>query len=483
MLGARSAVRRPDPRRDGERPAIVRASASRPLPPLRPVADFVGLPDGGRTLSGDTAFVAAAAGALAALVLTTLLGVATSGGLAALVSWPYAVVLVLGAVGLPAARGAFRGLALALDHPSPVQHVRPTTPVTIVVTGAAPSEATTASLAAQDYGGPTTVVMPGAATIRPVTPLTLVVHAGVVLHPSALRLLVARLVSAPADTVVVTAHALVLATDAGVTAEACAAAWTHALDADQRTEHLFAGPLSADSACTLLRTDALTAVPGWALPGSRAALTWRLLERDARVAHEPLAVVFVPERVRVTTAARRGAERSRAVRAAAAGSPTSALPRASSRWLARLDWWAPTLDVIVAAAWGQALAFAALGRVTLLLAVLVLAVPLSLVPVAVERHRHADTLDEVGLTLVAPAVWVSYLAGLDALRAVLAVGAWREAPAERRAVTAPVTARPTVTPLPVAPAPVAAVAPAPRARRVPRVRRVRRLGGRARPYA
>jgi len=290
MLGARPAVRRPDPRRAGERPAIVRASAARPLPPLRPVADFVGLPDGGRTLSGDTAFLAAAAGALVALVVTTLLGVAASGGLAALVSWPYAVVLVLGAVGLPAARGAFRGLALALDHPSPVQHVRPTTPVTILVTGAAPSEATTASLAAQDYGGPTTVVMPGAATIRPVTPLTLVVDAGVVLHPSALRLLVARLVSAPADTAVVAAHALALATDTGVTAEACAAAWTHALDADQRTEHLFAGPLSADSACTLLRTDALTAVPGWALPGSRAALTWRLLERDARV---------VPLRLRV----------------------------------------------------------------------------------------------------------------------------------------------------------------------------------------
>src|SRR5271169_4475601 len=313
MLGERSAVRPAGSGRE-ERPTVVRASTTRPLPPLRPVPDFVALQDGSRSLSGDTAFLVAAASALATVLVAALLGAATSAHLAGFVTWPYAIVLVVAAVALPAGRAVLRGLALLLDHPTPVQQVRPRTPVTILLTG--PSDATMASLGAQDYGGATGVVTTGAATIQPVTPLTLVVDAGVVLHPSALRLLVARLVSAPADTAVVVAHALALATDTGVTAEACAAAWTHALDADQRTEHLFAGPLTADSACTLLRTDVLAAVPGWALPGSRAALTWRLLERDARVAHEPLAVVFVPERVSATTAARQCAERRRAVRAA-----------------------------------------------------------------------------------------------------------------------------------------------------------------------
>ena len=138
-------------------------------------------------------------------------------------TWPYAVVLFLAAVALPAGRSAIFRLALLLDHPTPVQQVRPWTPVTIVLTG--PSDATMVSLGAEDYGGATGVVMNGAATIRPVTPLTLVVDAGAVLHPSALRLLVARLVSSP-DTVAVAAHSVVLASDAGVTAEGCAAAWS-----------------------------------------------------------------------------------------------------------------------------------------------------------------------------------------------------------------------------------------------------------------
>jgi hypothetical protein len=479
MLGERSLARPTGPGRE-ERPTIVRASTTRPLPPLRPVPDFVALQDGSRSLSGDTAFLVAAASALATVLVAALLGAATSAHLAGLVTWPYAVVLVLAAVALPAGRAVFRALALLLDRPTPVQQVRPRTPVTIVLTG--PSDATMASLGAQDYGGATGVVRTGAATIRPVTPLTLVVDAGAVLHPSALRLLVARLASSP-DTVAVAAHSIVLASDAGVTAEGCAAAWTHELDASQRAETLFAGPLAADSACTLIRTDALTAVPGWSFPGSRAAMTWRLLERGVRVAHEPLAIVFVPEHATVTTVARGHAARARAVRAAAAGNSVSALPLASSRWLARFDLWSPVLDGIVALAWAQAVAFAVLGRLSLLVAVLVVAVPLSLAPVLLERRRHADTLEEAGLILVAPAEWFRYLFALDAARGVLGVGALRDGPIK---APRPPDA-PNLAPAPVAaplPPPAPALAPSPaRPRDARPVRRVRLLGGRARPYA
>ena len=473
---------------------MVRASTVRSLPPLRAVPDFVALQDGSRSVSGETAFLVAAAAAVATALAASLLGVATGASVAGLVTWPYAVVLAVAAVGLPAGRAVFRALALSLDHPPPVQQVRPRTPVTVVLTGA--SDATIASLRAQDYGGATGVVTSGAATIRPVTPLTLVVDAGVVLHPSALRLLVARLASAP-DTVAVAAHSLVLATNSGVTAEASAAAWTHDLDAAQRTETLFAGPLAADSACTLIRTDALAAVPGWAMPGSRAAMTWRLLERGARVAHEPLAIVFVPEHATVTTTARGQAARVRAARSAAAGNAVSALPQASSRWMARHDLWAPVLDGLVALAWAQAVALAVLGHVSLLVLVLVVTAPLALVPVVVERRRHAATLEEAGLMLVAPAGWVSYLAGFDGLRAVLSVATLRDAPPRRSAPGPVPVTRPAPAPVapaepppvswpapPAAPAPTLAPIPAPApAYHPPRIRRLPRLGRRARPYA
>jgi hypothetical protein len=183
----------------------------------------VALQDGSRSVSGDTAFLVAAAAAVATVLAASRLAIATGASVAAFVTWPYTVALAVAAVGIPSGRAMFRALGLALDHPTPVQQVRPRTPVTVVLSAA--SDATLASLRTQDYGGATGVVVAGAETIRPVTPLTLVVDSGVVLHPSALRLLVARLASSP-DTVAVAAHSLVLATNTGVGAEAGAAAWT-----------------------------------------------------------------------------------------------------------------------------------------------------------------------------------------------------------------------------------------------------------------
>ena len=221
-------------------------------------------------------------------------------------------------------------------------------------------------------------------------------------------------------------------------------------------------------------------------------MTWRLLERGVHVAHEPLAIVFVPEHATVTTVARGHAVRARAVRAAAAGNSVSALPQTSSRWVARLDLWSPVLDGIVALAWAQAVAFAVLGRLSLLVAVLVVAVPLSLVPVLLERRRHADTLEEAGLILVAPAEWLRYLFALDAVRGVLAVGSLRDGPITARRppdapnlAPAPVAAPPPPAPVAASlPPPAPALAPLPvRPRDARPVRRVRRLGGRARPYA
>ncbi|HEV2310380.1 MAG TPA: hypothetical protein VGU73_07645, partial [Acidimicrobiia bacterium] len=437
---------------------MVRASAARPLPPLRPVPDFVALQDGSHSLSGDTAFLVAAAGAVTTALTTSLVAIATGASVAGFVTWPYAVLLAVAAIGLPAGRAVFRALALALDHPTPVQQVRPRTPLTVVLTGA--SDATIASLRTQDYGGPTGVMIAGSETIRPVTPLTLVVDAGVILHPSALRLLVARLASS-SDTVAVAAHSFLLANNDGVGAEAGAAAWTVDLDAAQRTETLFAGPLAADSPCTLIRTDALAAVPGWAMPGSRAAVTWRLLERGARVAHEPLAIVFVPEHATAMTAARGQAVRARAVRTAAAAHRMSKLPQASSRWLARLDLWSPVLDGVAALAWAQVLALAVLGHVSLFVLLLLVVTPLTLVPVVLARRRHAATLEEAGLMLVAPGEWVDYLGGFDGVRAVLSIPTWRDAPSPRPVPAPAVMPAPAFAPAPaVAPAPAFAPAPA-----------------------
>jgi biofilm PGA synthesis N-glycosyltransferase PgaC len=435
---------------------VFRASAARPIPPLRPVADFVALPDGARPVPPESRFALAASVAAGWAGVVTLLLMVLGVGVAGRVTWPYALVLTLAAVSVPAGRAAFRLLGLQLDDPDPVQRVHSTTAVSILVPIAAPDAtmAALAALAAQDYLGPSRVLLldtgtgeqrAGAASAaarqlhldfellhvdpvgphdprsvaaaRAATPLVLTLAPGAVLHPSALRLLVARLESSPADTVAVTGHALARTTIAGPSAEGGAAGWVVERDAVRRVEGLFAGPLACDPACTLVHLGALQAVNGW--PGGDASdvtLTWRLLERGWRVAREPLAIAFTTEPVTFAAPARAQLAGARAVRAAAHDSGgTGRLPQHSSRLLAFLDRRAPLLDLGFTLAAAQALVLVGLGLPSLVLGYVALVLPLQLGADALERRRHREVLDEAGLVLVAPR-----LAGVVALPAVQA---------------------------------------------------------------
>jgi biofilm PGA synthesis N-glycosyltransferase PgaC len=445
--------------RDVEPPGAFRPSAARPLPPLRPIADFVGLPDGGRAVPVEQKLTIAGGGAVAWLVVVSVVALATGGGLASLVTWPYALALAAVTVSLPAGLAAFRTLGLFLDEAPPVIHLRPVTPVTVLLAGddAETALTTLASLANQDYGGPRRVVVatrdagvaralaraalerrvdcevvpdPGdaparnAALTRVATPLVLAVEPGATLHPSALRLLVARLESAPSDAVAVSAHALVRNRDPGRLAEGLAAGWLLELDQTRRLEDLFAGPLAGSRACLLVRAEALRAVRGWAADeDSDAGLTWRLLECGWRVISEPLALVFTTEMVTVGTPARWRGDATRAVRDAArdaGGLPR--LPRTSSRVLAGLDRAGPLLDLVFTLAWLQAVVFVLFGHASLVLVHLLLVAPVSLAAAALERRRHREVLDDAGLLLVAPGgVRVAALLVLQAVQSPVAV--------------------------------------------------------------
>ena len=456
-----------------EPPGVFRPSAARPLPPLRPVPDFVGLPDGGRSLPRETKLAIAGGGAIGWFVVCTVIAVIMSAGLARLVSWPYAFALAILTVSLPAGLAAFRALVPLLDETTPVLRVRPRTPVTVVMTTDDPVRAvsTLGFLAAQDYDGPRRVVLVdggrgdavareaaraarelrldlevvaqprgmldprNAALERVTTPLALAVEPGACLHPSALRLLVARLESAPPDTAAVSAHALVRNRDPGREAEGLAAGWLLELDAIRRTEAVFAGPLAVEGACTLFRTDALRVVNGWAGHRGDVLVTWRFLERGGRVINEPLAIVCTTTIVTMSTLARWRAEAARAVRAAASDAGgVRRLPQRCSRVMVRLDRAVPALDLAFTLAWVQALALLALGQLALVAAHLVLVVPVSLAGAALERRRHREVLDEAGLVLVAPhEIRAAALLGLLAVQGPVAVwqrirGRWRVPP-------------------------------------------------------
>ena len=78
-----------------------RPSAAFPLPRLRPVADFVALPSTKRYITIQGKFSLALLGSGLWLVLATIGSIAVAPSVAAAVTWPIAVALLLGVVAVP----------------------------------------------------------------------------------------------------------------------------------------------------------------------------------------------------------------------------------------------------------------------------------------------------------------------------------------------------------------------------------------------
>jgi|GEM_PF-1012369 len=445
----------------------VRCSAAYPLPRLRPVPDFVGLPSARRYVTVQSKFVIAQVAAVGWTGIAIAISLAFAQGLAGLVSWPYAVVLLGAVVWIPAYLAAFMAITLVLDDPPALKVVRPGTPVTVLIPvrdERTALVATLAYLAAQDYDGSVRVVVVdrgstddtpnearraalrlgldaevlsepdadraaarNAGLVRVTTPLIVTVDPGAYLHPSAVRLLVARLSSSPSDTAAVAGDAVVRNHQDGNGAELLAVEYALGANAVQRVNALFQGALLAEGACSVFRTDAVRAVNGWASGAAQdVQMTWRFLERGWRVFHEPLALAFMTERITVGSAARRRARHAWGLLAALHEPGRRALRFPFSRFLTAVDVATPVLDLLFTVAWVQAVVFLAFGQFSLVGFYLLFVLPMSLASPALVRGYQRDVLDEAGLS-VARRGALGRLAPLLWTQAVQApVGVWSE---------------------------------------------------------
>jgi hypothetical protein len=464
-LSAMSAVPAPtapaasDPDGLGE----LRACAAVPLPRLRPIPDFVGMPNGDQPLADESTFWAAQVAALGWLLVCVVVTLLIGGGVASLLSWPYAVVLFGLFIWLPAYLSAFRYATLFLEDPPALTVVRPTTPMTVVVSGStAPAStlATLAHLAAQDYAGPVRVILVGGALAdgdvhavqraaselgldldilragwlgstevcnlalpHVATTLVLALQAGAGLHPSAVRLLVAHLESSPPETAAVSGHAFVRNRRCGARAEVLAADYAMEVDATQRIESLYRGARVSEPACMLFQVAALRAVNG--LPGGEAGevtAAWRFLARGWRVDHEPRAIVFTTEPITLGTA---GRSRARSERGIINGARETGVDRQrppSSRFVTAVARSGFTRDVAFVVAGLHAGALVAWGHGALVVAYLVLVIPVALAAAALARRDRREVLDEAGLVMPRRVVDpISPVLGLQAVQAPAAI--------------------------------------------------------------
>jgi len=373
-------------------------------------------------------------------------------------------VLVLAFVAIvPGYLAAFHVGSLLLDRPSHLLDAHPTTPVTVLL-AARNEERTIAEtldyLAAQDYDGELKIFLidngstdatviealkavgrnganlvllsekrpgktfalnRGLAAVR--TPIVITVDADTLLHRSAVRVLVARLLSAPVDVAAVAGHLMVRNSREGIWSRLQAWDYLLGIAAVKRVQALYQGTLVAQGAFSGYRTNALRRTGGWPVAvGEDIVLTWRLL-LGGRVCHEPLALAFTAVPTTLRQLGRQRARWARGMLEALASVPPWRQWRWTVRLLAGVDLVLPALELAYAAAVVPGIVLAASGRLWIVgpMAVAVLPMNLALYLALYGRQRRS-VLAPLGLRprRDVPALLL-FLTGYQALLSVLSL--------------------------------------------------------------
>lgn len=246
---------------------------------------------------------------------------------------PAAWIIVSLVAFLPGFVVAFLSLSLLLDRQPPFLVTDPVTPLTIIVAARNEQDGireTIRCIGGSDYAGAVTVILadngsndatarfanvaaiesdvdllvvrepvPGksnalnSALTHVTTPFVITVDADTLLHREALRHLISRLESAPADTVAVAGAVLVRNSRINLLTRMQEWDYYLGIAAVKRMQGLYQSTLVAQGAFSVYRTEQVRAIGGWPdAIGEDIVVTWKLLEQGGRVLFEPTAVAF-----------------------------------------------------------------------------------------------------------------------------------------------------------------------------------------------
>jgi poly-beta-1,6-N-acetyl-D-glucosamine synthase len=348
-----------------------------------------------------------------------------------------AVLIVTLVAFVPGWLVAFQTMSLVLDRQPPLLVTHPRDPVTVLIAArneAERIEETIACIARQDYHGAVEVLLvdngstdgtrsvveavgaahgmnvrclseptpgkshalnAGLAAVR--TDLVVTLDADTLMHPQALRRLVARLRSAPEGVRAVAGSVLVRNSRQNV--------WTRMQEWDyfigiasvKRMQGLYQGTLVAQGAFSLYLADAVVAAGGWPdAIGEDIVLTWKLMRGGARVYFEPSAVAFTVAPSQPRHFVRQRARWARGMLEGIRTVRPWQQPRGMARFLTGVDLLIPFLDLAYSAVWLPGLVLAATGRFWIVgpftLAVLPLTLAVDSLLFHFQRRRVFDPL-------------------------------------------------------------------------------------------
>jgi poly-beta-1,6-N-acetyl-D-glucosamine synthase len=255
------------------------------------------------------------------------------------------------------------------------------------------------------------------------TAYVVTLDADTLLHPQALRRLVSRLESAPADTVAIAGAVLVRNSRANLLTRMQEWDYYLGIAGVKRMQGLYQSTLVAQGAFSLYVTERVREVGGWPdAIGEDIVVTWRLMQGGERVLFEPTAVAFTDAPEKLTHFMRQRARWARGMFEGLRAVPPWRQPRVLTKFVAGIDLFIPLLDVGYAFIWLPGLVLFAMGVPLVVSIWSLLVLPVTMIVYGLLRsYQSRRVFGPLGLQLRRN--WFGYVAFLVAYQALCSIAA------------------------------------------------------------
>ncbi|WP_411502423.1 glycosyltransferase family 2 protein [Brevibacillus centrosporus] len=339
--------------------------------------------------------------------------------LGGLVSVPVALFVIVGLSYIPGYMNAFMVSSLLLDRQPALKVTHPAEEITILIACRNEENGigeTIRYISLQDYRGPINIIVidnhstdrtaekaleagsdynvnvkvieeakPGknfalnAAIPHVETKWMITLDADTLLHKSAVRYIVARMLSAPHDVCAVAGAVLVRNSRGRLLARTQEWDYFLGIASIKRLQGLFQGTLVAQGAFSIYKTEAVAQVGGWPdAIGEDIVLTWRFLGNGWKVYFEPLAVAFTEVPETFTHFFRQRSRWARGMIEALKVIKPWQQPLAYTKYLTGCNFVMPYIDIVYTFVWLPGLVLAFFGSYWIVGMTTLLVLPLTL---------------------------------------------------------------------------------------------------------
>lgn len=230
------------------------------------------------------------------------------------------------------------------------------------------------------------------------TGITVCIDADTYLQPQALKRIVARLVTDPANTAAVAGCVLVKNSRASLMTRLQEWDYFLGISSAKRQQSLYQGTLVAQGAFSAFKTSALRHCEGWpAVIGEDIVLTWKLLSRGYRIGYEATALCFTNAPTKVRGFWRQRQRWARGMIEGLKRYGSLAWQGNMTGFFVAVDFVIPVIDLFYSLVFLPGLVLALTGRFYIVGPMTLLVIPIAFLIVVLMLHKQKQVFDELNL--------------------------------------------------------------------------------------